>query len=55
MLHRTAARAPDKTAIMDGDVRLTYSEFDAAVNRCAHALTARGLGRGDRLALISHN
>lgn len=55
MLHRTAARAPDKTAIIDGDVRLTYSEFDAAVNRCAHALTARGLGRGDRLALISHN
>lgn len=55
MLHRTAARTPDKTAIIDGDVRLTYSEFDAAVNRCTHALTARGLGRGDRLALISHN
>lgn len=48
MLHRTAARTPDKTAIIDGDVRLTYSKFDAAVNRCTHALTARGLGRGDR-------
>ena len=55
MLHRTAARTPDKVAIIDGDVRLTYAEFDAAVNRCANALTARGLARGDRLALISHN
>ena len=45
----------DKVAIIDGDVRLTYAEFDAAVNRCANALTARGLSRGDRLALISHN
>ena len=29
MLHRTAARTPDKVAIIDGDVRLTYAEFDA--------------------------
>ncbi|MFT4043216.1 MAG: acyl-CoA synthetase [Gordonia sp. (in: high G+C Gram-positive bacteria)] len=55
LLHRTAVRLPDKTAIVDGDVRLTYAEFDATVNRCANTLTARGLRKGDRLVLISHN
>jgi acyl-CoA synthetase (AMP-forming)/AMP-acid ligase II len=34
---------------------MTYAEFDVAVNRAAHALAARGLAKGDRLALLSHN
>ncbi|WLP89217.1 acyl-CoA synthetase [Gordonia sp. NB41Y] len=55
LLHRTAQRYPDKTAVINGDVTLTFAEFDAAVNRAANALAARGLQRGDRLALISHN
>ena len=38
-----------------GELRATYAEFDAAVNRCAHALADRGLAKGDRLALLSHN
>ena len=36
-------------------VRVTYAEFDVAVNRAAHALADRGLAKGDRLALLSHN
>jgi fatty-acyl-CoA synthase len=55
LLHRTARRYPDKPAVIDGDRRVTYAEFDTAVNRTAHALTARGLSKGDRLALLSHN
>ncbi|QFG25062.1 acyl-CoA synthetase [Actinomadura sp. WMMB 499] len=55
LLHRTARRRPGKVAIVDGDVRWTFAEFDAAVNRTARALAARGLGKGDRLALVSHN
>jgi fatty-acyl-CoA synthase len=55
LLHRTAARYPDKLAVVAGDLRVTYAEFEAAANRCAHALADRGLGRGDRLALLSHN
>ncbi|HWD05224.1 MAG TPA: acyl-CoA synthetase [Amycolatopsis sp.] len=55
LLRRTAARYPDKLAVVDGERRLTFAEFDAAVNRCAHRLTARGLAKGDRLALLSHN
>jgi malonyl-CoA/methylmalonyl-CoA synthetase len=36
----------------DGRVRtLTFGELDARANRTAHALAARGLGRGDRLCV----
>jgi fatty-acyl-CoA synthase len=55
LLRRTAARYPDKLAVVAGDLRVTYAEFDAAVNRTANALAGRGLGKGDRLALLSHN
>jgi fatty-acyl-CoA synthase len=55
LLHRTARRYPDKPAIVAGDVRMSFAEFDAAVNRAAHALADRGLAKGDRLALLSHN
>ncbi|MFL6096315.1 MAG: AMP-binding protein, partial [Blastococcus sp.] len=55
LLHRTARRYPDKLAVVAGDRRVTYREFDVAVNRAAHALQARGVGKGDRLALLSHN
>jgi fatty-acyl-CoA synthase len=55
LLHRTAQRYPDKLAVVAGELRVTYAEFDAAVNRTANALADRGLAKGDRLALLSHN
>ncbi|SFO67369.1 fatty-acyl-CoA synthase [Actinomadura madurae] len=55
LLHRTARRYPGKVAVVSGDLRVTYAEFDVAVNRAAHALAARGLRKGDRLALLGHN
>jgi fatty-acyl-CoA synthase len=55
LLHRTARRDPGKLAVVAGDIRATFADFDLAVNRCAHALAARGLAKGDRLALLSHN
>jgi fatty-acyl-CoA synthase len=55
LLRRTALRYPDKLAVVAGDRRVTYAEFDAAVNRCARALARRRLAKGDRLALLSHN
>ncbi|WP_233358887.1 acyl-CoA synthetase [Thermomonospora amylolytica] len=55
LLHRTARRDPGKLAVVFGDLRVTYAEFDRAVNRAAHALADRGLAKGDRLALLSHN
>ena len=37
---RSARRHPDKTAIVDGDTRLTFAELDAAVDRAAAAMAA---------------
>lgn len=55
LLRRTALRYPDKLAVVAGKHRVTFAEFDVAVNRAAHALAERGLAKGDRLALLSHN
>jgi fatty-acyl-CoA synthase len=55
LLNRTARRFPDKTAIISGDTRLTYTQFHELVNRTARALEDRGVRKGDRLALLSHN
>jgi fatty-acyl-CoA synthase len=52
---RTARRTPDKLAVVDGEVRLTFAELDAVVDRTAAALHASGLAARDRLALLCHN
>ncbi|NRI70081.1 acyl-CoA synthetase [Rhodococcus sp. MS16] len=52
---RSAARFPGKTAIVHRDVRLTFSEFDALVDKVAASLHEEGLRKGDTLALLSHN
>jgi acyl-CoA synthetase (AMP-forming)/AMP-acid ligase II len=54
-LTRTAARRPGALALVDGERRLTYGQFNAEVNRFAHALARRGYRRGDALALASGN
>ena len=54
-LTRTAARYPGNRAIVDGDKRLNYAEFNAWVNRVANALYERGYRRGEVLALASGN
>ncbi|TYB65370.1 acyl-CoA synthetase [Nonomuraea sp. PA05] len=55
LLRRTAARHPAKTAVVFGDLRQSYADLDLAVNRTANALAARGVGKGDRFAVLSHN
>jgi acyl-CoA synthetase (AMP-forming)/AMP-acid ligase II len=54
-LTRTAASRPAQLAVVDGDRRLTYAEFNAYVNRLAHGLAGRGYERGAALALASGN
>jgi len=54
-LTRTAASRPDQLAVVDGDRRLTYAEFNGYVNRLAHGLAGLGYERGAALALASGN
>ncbi|GAB2922868.1 acyl-CoA synthetase [Nonomuraea fastidiosa] len=55
LLRRSAARHPAKTAIVFGDLRQSYADLDLMVNRTANALAARGVRKGDRFAVFSHN
>lgn len=55
LLRRTAARLPQKLAIRCGTTSWTYAEFDQICNRLAHGLAARGVGVGDRVAILSRN
>ncbi|MGQ0630169.1 MAG: class I adenylate-forming enzyme family protein [Sporichthyaceae bacterium] len=42
----------DSVAVVCEDQRLTWREVDALTNRFANALRARGLGKGDKVALF---
>jgi len=55
MLARTVAAHPDRLALVDGDTRLSYAAFDAELSRIAAGLSARGVGQGDRVALLMGN
>lgn len=54
-LEESAQRFPDKLALVAGGERLTYAELDGRANRLAHGLIARGVGRGDRVAVYLDN
>lgn len=54
-LARSAASYPTKTALVFEGRELTYRQLDEEVNRHAHALTALGVTKGDRVALMSGN
>src|SRR5436305_1999110 len=56
-LERTAARVPDADALVSchQDVRYTYAEFNAAVDRLAGGMLAAGLRQGDRVGVWSPN
>ena len=56
-LERTAGEHPDRLAMVSRhqDVRLTYAEYDAEIDRVACALLDAGIERGDRVGLWSPN
>ncbi len=45
----------DKVAVIHGERRYTYREFQARCRRLASALAARGIGLGDTVAIMSPN
>jgi long-chain acyl-CoA synthetase len=47
-----ARHNPGKEALVCGDVRRTWGEFDARQNRVANALIGLGLGRGDTVVVL---
>jgi long-chain acyl-CoA synthetase len=54
-LERSAAKLPEKEALVAGPRRLTFGELDATANRLARALRNLGVRYGDRVAVILDN
>ena len=54
-LRRASKLYGPSEAVVDGDKRFTWSEFNARVNQQAHALLAAGIGKGDRVGIIAPN
>src|SRR6185436_3280234 len=52
---RTRTLYPDREAVVDGDLRLSYEEFFQRCDRWSAALQKLGVGPGDRVAYIAPN
>lgn len=55
MVRASARKNPDQEALICGDERLNWGDFDTRINRVANALIARGVGKGDNVAVLSPN
>ena len=51
----TARTWPGRVALQDAEHSLTYRELDRLVDRVSGWLVANGIGRGDRVAILSEN
>ncbi len=52
---RRARKTPHRTALIHGGTRVTYADLHERTTRLAHALRARGVRRGDRIAYLGPN
>ncbi|NJC72537.1 long-chain fatty acid--CoA ligase [Planosporangium thailandense] len=55
ILAESARRRPDKVAVIDGDVRVTYARLWEQARTYAAGLRELGIRPGDRIALLSPN
>jgi len=54
-LELSAARSPEKTALVCNGCRFTYAQLEARANRLAASLAAGGVKRGSRVAIYLEN
>jgi long-chain acyl-CoA synthetase len=55
ILTRHARFSPDRIAVICGEQRLSFKEFDERVNRLANGLIRAGIGKGDKVACVLPN
>ena len=55
VLEGSVAKYPDRTAIVFGDLRLSYAQVNGAANQVANLLVARGVKPGDKVAISIPN
>jgi fatty-acyl-CoA synthase len=54
-LRRTAQVYPDRTAVVHGELRRSWSETETRCRLLASALARRGIGLGDTVAIMAPN
>ena len=52
LLERSAARFPDRPAVVHGDRVISYADLDRRANQVAQLLLSEGVGVGDRIGLL---
>lgn len=52
-VRQRAAERPDSPAIICGQSRISWHDFDRRINRVANALHSLGVSRGDRVAILA--
>lgn len=55
LLENSAAKYPERTAIVFGETRLSYAQVNGAANQVANLLVERGVRPGDKVALSIPN
>lgn len=55
LFEHTVDVVPDRTALVDGDVRMTYAELEARGNRFGHYLASQGVGLNDHVGIYAQN
>jgi long-chain acyl-CoA synthetase len=50
--YSASKRCPDKLAVIHGEVRLTWKDFNDRINSLANALIDMGMQKGDRCAIL---
>src|SRR5205085_1469871 len=55
VIQRGAMEYPDRTALIFRDQPVTYGQLASQVNHLANALSKRGIGKGDSIAVLLPN
>ena len=55
LMARNARKFPDREAMVYGNTRLTYKQFNARINQLAHAFMDLGIKKGSKVAILSFN
>ena len=53
LIRRSALVAPNGEAVICGERRINWQEFDLRINKVANALIATGINKGDRVAILA--
>jgi long-chain acyl-CoA synthetase len=51
----TARHFPNRPAVVCGNAHITWHEYNAGLNRVANGLRNKGIGRGDKVAVVMSN